>query len=159
MHVAGVEELAVHGQEGVGEAVTDHDARTQGEQAGVVVGPLPDRRVAFGDVDLAEAERQEGDVPVGAGREPVEQVQVGEAGEGAAVVPGDGEGGHDTVQRRLREQHSRTDVTRPAGFRAPATNAGPARAMPMPMAAPATTSDAWCMRVWMRLLDTTMARA
>ena len=27
-------------------------------------------------------------------REAVDQVQVGDAGEGAAVVPGDGEGGH-----------------------------------------------------------------
>ena len=44
------------------------------------------------DVHLAERERHEGHVPRGSGAEPDEHVLVGVAGEGAAVVPGDGEG-------------------------------------------------------------------
>ncbi len=115
-------------------------------------------RVAFGDVHLTEAERQEGDVPVGACRETVEQVQVGEAGEGAAVVPGDGKGGHATFNdgcvSNIPDRCHAAERRQGAGHHRRA-----ARAMPMPMTAPATTSDAWCMRVWMRLLDTMTARA
>ena len=56
------------------------------------VGLVPDVGLAFGDVDLAERERHERDVPVGAGPRGREHVLVRVAGEGAAVVAGDGEG-------------------------------------------------------------------
>ena len=75
----------------IGMAVPDDDAGPQRPQPGVVVGVLPDRRLALGDVHLRQRERDEGHLPVGPTRQCREHVLVGVAGEGAAVVAGDGE--------------------------------------------------------------------
>ena len=80
--------------------------------------------------------------------EPRDHVLVGVAGERAAVVPGDGEGARGRScppQRRGRPRHS-------AGL---AYGLGQTRRAttprPMPRAAPATTSDAWCIFTYTRL--------
>ena len=65
--VAVLEQGVVGVEEHVGLGVADGDRRLQGEQAGVGLGPLPHRRLALGDVGLAERERQQRDLPVGAG--------------------------------------------------------------------------------------------
>ena len=86
------------GGELLGHAVAgDHPGR-QGQEVGLGDGVLPSRRATFGHVDLVEEERDEGHLPVGPGIQAGEHVFVAVAGEGAAVVPGDGKsaGSHGT---------------------------------------------------------------
>ena len=136
----------------VGRRVAHDDADLQGEQAGVVVRVVPDVGLALLDVDLAEREGHERDVPVGAGGQAVEHVLVGVAGEGAAVVPGDGEG--RVMVRFNRPSSAAIPTARPwpvrtAAVRASAATRRRADARPAarsPTAAPATTSEAWWIR-------------
>ena len=63
--VAGREQGDVRIEEAVGVLVPHHDARRQGHEVLRLVGVVPHRRVALGDVDLAQREREERHVPVG----------------------------------------------------------------------------------------------
>jgi hypothetical protein len=90
--VAVLEDGVVHGQEVLGLALTHGDGHLQGEQPAVHLGPFPDGRITFGDVDLTERERQERHVPVGAVAQSGEHMVVGDPGVGAAVVVGQCEG-------------------------------------------------------------------
>ena len=101
-------------------------------------------------MDLAEREGHEPHVPVGAVGQAGEDVLVGVAGERAAVVPGDGEWLHDADNARRGAEIPVDHRGRGAGHELSVT--GPSVA---PMAAPTTTSDAWCMRTWTRLQATT----
>ena len=83
----------------------------QGDDAGVLLGLLPHRRLALLDVGLTERERQERDVPVGAGPQAGHDVVVDDAGARAAVVEGQAElSGHGERQPPRR----RPDDSRPA---------------------------------------------
>ena len=128
--VAVLEQRVVHVEEVRGLVVAHSDRHLQREQPGVHLGALPHRRLTFGDVDLPERERQERHVPVGATAQPGDDMVVGDAGVGAAVVVGDGErAGHDRLQPLPRREHSRS-------------NDRAASPRPAPTAMPATTSDA-----------------
>ncbi len=140
LHLAGrrvavLEQRVVDVDELVGLRVTDGHRRLQGEEAGVLLGLAPRRRrLALFDVGLAERERQERDVPVGAGPQAGDHVIVDDAGAWAAVVVGQAEGarscGHTTINRRA-----------PAPYSRPATAILPERRGRAPAAMPATTSD------------------
>ena len=139
--VAEREERLVGVEEPVGELVAHDHAGLQGEQPGVVLPAAPDVGLALGHVHLPERERHEGHVPRRAGSQPLEHVLVGVAGERAAVVPGHGEGaavGHAPPNDRRAPWHS--DACYGFGHTRRAMAASP-----MPMAAPATTSEAWCI--------------
>jgi hypothetical protein len=71
--------------------IADNNCGLKGEDAGVIFGVLPDRCLAFLDVHLAQRERDESDVPVGAIDDALNDMSMNDACEGAAVVPGDGE--------------------------------------------------------------------
>ncbi len=90
--VAQGEEGLVDVEEAIGELVAHHHAGLQGEEPGVVLPATPDVGVALGHVHLTEGEGDERDVPGCPGPEALHHVLVGVAGEGAAIVPGDGEG-------------------------------------------------------------------
>ena len=141
MVVAQGEERLVDVEEPVGELVPHHHAGLEGEQARVVLPAAPDVGLALGHVDLAERERHEGHVPRGSGPQPREHVLMGVAGERAAVVPGHGEGaavGHARPQRPRAAWHS-------AGAHGLGQSRRATAASPTPMAAPAITSEAWCI--------------
>ena len=96
--MAVLEQGVVDVDEPLGLGVAHGDRRLQREQAGVGLGPLPHRGLALGDVGLAERERQERHVPVGAGAQAGDHVVVGDAGVRAAVVVGQSEAaGHGGV--------------------------------------------------------------
>ena len=132
--VAGGEEVAVHGEELLGEAVTNHDAGLQGDDAGVLLGLVPHIRVALTDVHLTEREGHEVHVPIGAGLQRGQKVFMGIAGEGTAVIPGHGErqahAGSNPACRRIIPQ---------CGFGQTLRAILP---ITMPVTAPATTSEA-----------------
>ena len=155
MVVAQREQGLVGVEEAVGELVPHHHARLQGEQAGVVLPATPDVGLALGHVHLAERERHEGHVPRGSGPEPDEHVLVGVAGEGAAVVPGHGEGAAVVVTLVLNDGAAARHSAVAQGF---GHSRRATAARPTPMAAPATTSEAWCIFTYTRLDDTTAAR-
>ena len=144
--VAVLEQRVVDGVELLRMAVAHGDRRLQGEQPGVVVGPLPHRWLTLGDVRLTERERQERDLPVGACPQPGEDVLVGDAGVRAPVVVGQSEVAGHGAQRRQRQRIPSRRRTRPA----PTPSAAPT-------AMPATTSEAWWMRTYARLAATTDA--
>ena len=81
----------VHVDECVRLIVAHGDPHLQSEDPRVGLGGVPHVRHSLLDVRLTEAERQELDVPVGAGAEPGDDVVVGDATVGAAVVPGESE--------------------------------------------------------------------
>jgi hypothetical protein len=72
-------------------AIAHNNCGLKGEQTGVVFGVLPDRSLAIFDVHLAQRERHESDVPVGAIDDALDDMSMNDAGEGAPVVPCDGE--------------------------------------------------------------------
>src|SRR5690606_19230741 len=126
--VAEGEERLVHVEELLGELVAHHDAGLESEEAGVVTPAAPDVGLALGDVDLAEREGHEGDVPGGAGAQAGDHVLVGVAGEGAAVVPGDGEGaggGAHTLWQRPRARRYSVRCGQGLGHTRRATAASP----------------------------------
>jgi hypothetical protein len=86
--VAGAEEGVMDGAEFVGEPVTDHDSRGQGQEVGLVGGIVPSRGSTLFDVGLVQEERHEPDIPAGTFGEPGEEVLVGITGEGTAIIPG-----------------------------------------------------------------------
>ncbi len=88
--MAGGEQGVVHRSELLGILVADHDASRQGDEVLELRRVVPHRGSAFGHVDLAQREGEEGDVPVGPVGQPGQEVLMGVAGEGAAVVPSDG---------------------------------------------------------------------
>ena len=131
--MAGREERLVHGGELVGEPIADHHAGLERQQAAVALGLVPHVDLALADVDLAERERREPHVPVGATGEAGEQVLVRVAGEGTAVVPRDGEAeGHTGWNASMGRVHSDFGQMRRATL-----------ATTTPVAMPATTSDGW----------------
>ena len=89
--VTGREEGVMHRPELLGVLVAHHHTGGQGDQIGQLGRVVPDRRAAFGHVDLAEREGKEGDVPVRSVGQSRHQVLMGVAGEGTPVVPGHGE--------------------------------------------------------------------
>ena len=149
VHVAGVEQAAVHGQELVG--VAGRGPTTPAWRAS-----RPESSCGRSQMSVSPSATwtwpsengHEGDVPVGAGLEAGDHVLVGDAGEGAAVVPGDGEGeGHgwsNTGRRRGIPGGRRRGTRRSAGRR----RQKPRAAVPItsPVARPPTTSLAWWMR-------------
>ena len=87
----------VRGEERIGLGVAHGDRRLQGEDARVVLWAIPDVGHALFDVGLAETKREEGDVPVRAGRECGGEVVVDDAAIRAAIVIRDAKaraGGH-----------------------------------------------------------------
>src|SRR5215218_4739938 len=138
--VVGVDEL-------VGLGVADGQRGLQGDDAGVLLGLLPHRRLALFDVGLAERERQERHVPVGPRPERRHDVLVHDAGPGAAVVEGQAElSRHGDVNRRAAAMIP----VRRRIVRAP-------RPSTVPTAIPATTSEAWWMRTYALLTATVEA--
>src|SRR5471030_941833 len=85
--VTGREQVEVDAGKRRREVVADDDASLQREDAGVLLRLFPHSRLTFGDVCLAEREREEPDLPVSSGRKAGQDVLVRVAGEGAAVVP------------------------------------------------------------------------
>src|SRR5688572_5230635 len=153
--VAGRERRHVEVEEVLGEGVTDGDTPQQGPETGdalLVEAPLPDGGLALFHVDLVERERPEPDVPVAAFLQAGDEGLVGVAGEGAAVVPGDGK---LTSQRSLPTddgipQREQPPPVYPA-FPGATSRGGGARrraASPnaSPRAAPPTTSEVWWRR-------------
>ena len=95
------------------------------------------RRLTLVDVGLAERERQERDVPVGAGAQPGDDVVVDDAGVRAAVVVGQSEGaGHGRVNDSARQRIPVAAQDAPCGE---------AEHRPRRPCRP-TTSEAWWMR-------------
>ena len=130
----------------------------QGDQAAVVVG----RSQIGGSPSATWTWPSEKGTKVtshaGPGGQPVEHVLVGVAGEGAAVVPGDGEGGHVRFNRRAR--HRSSAPARPASARRRRQTRRATRpdgeARPT---APPMTSLAWWILTWTRLAATTVGQA
>ena len=89
--VSGGEERDVRVEEAVGVAVAHDDAGGQREEVTGLGGVVPHRYAALGHVRLAQRERQERHVPVGPVGQGDGEMLMGVAGEGAAIVPGDGE--------------------------------------------------------------------
>ena len=100
------EQGAVHGEELVGTRVADDDAGLQGEQPAVVVGSSHTSAAGPPRRGPGRARTGTNVRPSRRRPQPGEHVLVGVAGEGAAVVPGDGEGGHDEVQPPCDVSHS-----------------------------------------------------
>ena len=124
-------------------AIAHNNCRLKGKETGVVFGVLPDRCFAFFDVHLAQRERHESDVPVGAIDDALDDVSMNDAGEGAAVVPCDGElkSHGDGQPFRLLEEEGEWLRT----YRRRRYSGKTARAMtpsPSPTASPPATSDA-----------------
>src|SRR6478735_1107713 len=136
-----VEERLVGVEEEVALGVADRHPELQCDQAAVGVGrslrTVPHVDFALGNVALAERVRQEPNVPVGTGAEAGHHMVVDDAGEGAAVIPGESE----------RASHARVNASdqRRIPIRvAPLRTATWPRARPS--AAPPITSDAWWIR-------------
>ena len=89
--VPGREQRDVRIEELLGVLVAHHHAGAERQQVLRLGRVVPDRRAALGHVGLAQREGQERHVPVGTVGQGGGQVLMGIAGEGAAVVPGDGE--------------------------------------------------------------------
>ena len=94
--VTGGEERDVRIEEPIGVLVTHHHTRGERQQVGRLGRVVPDGRVTLVDVDLAQGEGKEGDVPVGPVGQCDGQVLMGIAGKGAAIVPRDGEWLHSS---------------------------------------------------------------
>ena len=146
--VAEGEERLVGVEEQLGLLVADHDAGLEGEEPGLVLGVVPDVRLALGHVGLAEGEGHEGHVPRGAGPERLDHVFMGVPRERAAVVPGDGEGaavgvggGHGHVGANAP---ARLGIPSPIGYGTQSWLAS--RPSATPRTAPPSTSEAWWMR-------------
>ena len=89
--VASGEQPEVDVEEAVGEVVPHDQAGLDGEEVGGLGGVIPYRGPTFLDVGLGQRERGELDVPIRSSPQGHHQMLVGVAGEGAAVVVGDGE--------------------------------------------------------------------
>ena len=87
----GREEGDVRIEEMFGVLIAHHHAGAERQQVLRLGRIVPDRNAALGYVGLAQREGQERHVPVGTARQGGRQVLMGIAGEGTAIVPGDGE--------------------------------------------------------------------
>ncbi len=153
--VTGREQGLVDSQELLRLAIPHDDAGLVRQQAGIAIRMLPDGRLILGDVGLIEREGDELNVPVGSIGQRGDHMLVGVAGVGAPVVPGNGKGdrSHDRFNAAGRPQIP------PEGGAGCGSWTIRVLASPitLPMAMPATTSDAWWMLTWTRLHATTRA--
>jgi hypothetical protein len=85
------EEGHVRIEETVRVLVSYDDARSQSHEVLGLVRVVPNGRVAFFHVDLAQREREERHVPIGSVGQAHGDVLMGVAGERTAVIPVDGE--------------------------------------------------------------------
>ena len=160
------EEGDVRVEESVGVLVADHDAGGERQEVLRLGGVVPHGRSALGDVDLAQREGQERHVPVGTVGQGHGEMLMGVAGEGAAVVPGDGEGLHSscntTLGPRPFPRHPRADACRLRRPRLPGVTTSTMGRRPSPrtepMTAPPITSVGWWARKWTRLAATADAK-
>ena len=159
-----LEERVVHGHEPVGIELTDRDARLEGEQPGRRARARPRRRFrprrrgsgrATGGRRSRPSRRRR--------RSAGEHVVVGDAGERAAVVVGDGElEGHAGLNAAprpggFRRRARPTSALHPTGGSSTGHRRVAAAPSAAPTAMPQITSEAWWMRTWIRLTETTTA--
>ena len=104
--MAGREQRVVHAGELLGVLVADDHTGGQRHEIGRLGGVVPRRDAAFGHVRLGQGEGQERDVPVGPIGQPGQDVLVGVAGEGTAIVPRDGEWLHTIFNTESLRSHS-----------------------------------------------------
>jgi hypothetical protein len=89
--VAGLEQRHVDLQEGLAPPVSDRQRDLGSKEIAAPRGVVPHVWLALANVDLVQREGPEGDLPRRATSEPGNHLLVNVAGEGTAIVEGDGE--------------------------------------------------------------------